>query len=92
MSKQFKIRNRASSSSRTSKLNSTMTINSKYSLSKDIAELIELIEISESNKEEVYATYSSDSSSAASEIQLLNLKVAKLKDKVQQQQYENKVI
>jgi hypothetical protein len=91
MSKSFKIRNRASSCSRTSKLNSTMALNPKYSLAKDIAELIELIEISDANKEQVYSIYSPDSSSAANEIQALNVKIAKLKDKIQQQQYENKV-
>ena len=91
MSKSFKIRNRASSCSRTSKLNTTISGNSKYNLYKDISELLELIEICDSNKEQVYSAYSPDSSLASNEVNGLNLSITKLKDKIQQQVYENKV-
>ena len=58
----------------------------------DLAELIELIHLSETNKDQVHSAYLPDSTLAASEIQGLNLQVAKLKDKNQQLLYENKVI
>jgi hypothetical protein len=91
MSKSFKIRNRASSCSKTSKLNTTSTLYTKYSLSRDLFELIELIKISDSNKDQVYSAYLPDTSSASNEIQLLGVTLTKLKDKIQQQIYENKV-
>ncbi|OMJ71392.1 hypothetical protein SteCoe_30404 [Stentor coeruleus] len=92
MSKSFKIRNRASSYSRSSKLNATMTGTSKYNLLKDVTELIDLIAVCEANKEEVYSVYSPDSSSASNELHGLNLTITKLKDKMQQLQYENKAL
>lgn len=92
MNKSFKIRNRASSCSRTSKMNSTISKNPKFLLHKDLAELIELIHICENNKEQVYSVYSPDSSLASNELNSLNLAVAKLKDKIQQQLYENKAL
>ena len=91
MSKNFKIRNRANSCSRNSKLNSTLTNTAKYDLQKDVAELIELMAECDKNKEQVYSAYSLDSSSASVELKSLNETIQKLKAKIQQQEYENKV-
>ncbi len=91
MSKNFKIRNRANSCSRNSKLNSTLNNPAKYDLQKDVAELIDLMAECEKNKEQVYSIYSLDSSSASSELKGLNDTIQKLKSKIQQQEYENKV-
>ena len=91
MNKSFKIRNRASSCSRTSKLSLTMSGNPKFLLHKDLAELIDLIAVCDDNKEQVYSVYSPDSSHASNEMNGLNLVISKLKDKIQQQVYENKV-
>ena len=92
MSKNFKIRNRANSCSRNSKLNSTLPNTAKYDLQKDVAELIELMSECDKNKEQVYSAYSLDSSSASVELKSLNEAIHKLKAKIQQQEYENKVI
>jgi len=48
--------------------------------------------ISEANKDQVYSVFSPDSSSASNELQGLNLTIKKLKAKIQQQEYENKVL
>jgi hypothetical protein len=92
MSKSFKIRNRANSCSRNSKLNSTFNAVAKYDLQKDVNELLDLMSICEANKEQVYSIYSPDSSSASNELQGLSLTIKKLKAKIQQQEYENKVL
>ena len=68
-----------------------MSGNPKFLLHKDLAELIELITACDENKEQVYSVYSPDSSLASNEMNGLNLTLAKLKDKIQQQMYENKV-
>ena len=91
MSKNFKIRNRANSCSRNTKLNSTLTSTAKYDLQKDVAELIDLISECDKNKDQVYSVYSLDSSSASLELKSLNDTIQKLKAKIQQQEYESKV-